>query len=174
MAKVLSSFRQPLETVAGTRYHVRACGRQRSDGLWEGWIEFDPDGRSAALRTRRETTQPTLAALEYWASGLTTVYLEGALARAVDAQTGAEAPAAVDTPAYDAPAPDRAAVLDPFSIYARSEGELRVRLGAVSARHLQAILRVHRLVEDDVDLDALGEPELIALIVAAVQSRTAA
>jgi hypothetical protein len=51
--------------------------------MWEGWIEFHPaNGSGSVLRTGRETTQPNLAALEYWADGLEPIYFEGALARA--------------------------------------------------------------------------------------------
>ena len=37
-----------------------------------------------AVRSGRETTQPNLTDLEYWAQGLTPVYLEGALRRALE------------------------------------------------------------------------------------------
>jgi hypothetical protein len=52
--------------------------------MWEGWIEFEPSDGGAAIRTPRETTQPNLKDLEYWATGLTEAYLEGALVRALD------------------------------------------------------------------------------------------
>jgi hypothetical protein len=185
MARILTSFRQPLMTDTGIGYRGRACGRQRDDGRWEGWLEFEPDDGSEPLRTPRETTQPTLSAMEYWAAGLTFVYLEGALARAIDALRAPEPVEVVETPAYDAPAPSRAAresasepvtseaILDPFAIYARGEGLLRERLGALSARHLRGILRSYALAED-VALDGLDEAELIELIVAAVRTRMAA
>ena len=35
------------------------------------------------VQSPRETTQPNLTDLNYWATGLTPVYLEGALARAL-------------------------------------------------------------------------------------------
>ena len=59
-------------------------GEPRTDGTWEGRLEFVP--LSAALSTRRtgrETTQPDPAALEYWATGLEPLYLAGAFERAV-------------------------------------------------------------------------------------------
>lgn len=67
-----------------TTYAVRVCGVERLDGTWEGWLEFRPTNASQkpALSTGQETSQPNLAALEYWADGLQPVYLEGALARA--------------------------------------------------------------------------------------------
>ena len=66
-----------------TTYIVRICGEQRTDGTWEGWIEFHPtDTSKPVLRTRQETSQPNLAAIEYWADGLEPIYFDGALARA--------------------------------------------------------------------------------------------
>jgi len=63
-------------------YAAQVNGRQRADGMWEGWIEFRPVGSGPTLRTDRETTQPDREALAYWASGLETLYFDGALARA--------------------------------------------------------------------------------------------
>jgi len=83
MAHVVSAFSQVIRTTDGRAYTVTACGRERPDGTWEGWLEFAPDDASPVLRTRRETSQPNLTDLRYWATGLTPVYLEGALARAL-------------------------------------------------------------------------------------------
>jgi hypothetical protein len=64
-------------------YLVRIHGTQRPDGTWKGWIEFQPSDPSQPIwNTDQETSQPSLAALEYWADGLEPVYLDGALARA--------------------------------------------------------------------------------------------
>lgn len=68
----------------GKVYLARACGRRRTDGLWEGWLEFQREDREVAIRTTRETTQPNHTDLAYWASGLTAVYLEGAFQRAAN------------------------------------------------------------------------------------------
>jgi len=67
----------------GTAYVVRVYARERADGTWEGWLEFHPtDESKAVLRTEQETSQPNRLAVEYWASGLEPIYLEGAFARA--------------------------------------------------------------------------------------------
>jgi hypothetical protein len=67
-------------------YEALTFGAQRADGTWEGWIEFQPLTAAGAHRsTDRETTQPNLEALAYWASGLEPVFLEGAFERAVPA-----------------------------------------------------------------------------------------
>jgi hypothetical protein len=131
-------FDHPLKLTSGRIYTAQACGRQRDHGRWEGWLEFVPDDMSLVLRTQRETTQRNLADLEYWASGLTPVYLEGALDR-----TLTPAPVVVYPPeipaVYDEPAargtvgapitsaetepmlPETQPVLDPFSVYAHGE-----------------------------------------------------
>jgi hypothetical protein len=83
MATTLWSFETPVASQAGEAYSARACGRQREDYLWKGWIEFEGSGGDV-LRSGRETTQPNLTDLEYWAQGLTPVYLEGALHRALE------------------------------------------------------------------------------------------
>jgi hypothetical protein len=53
--------------------------------LWEGWVEFEPlDASGPTISSARETTQPNRTDLEYWAQGLSRVYLQGSLARAED------------------------------------------------------------------------------------------
>jgi hypothetical protein len=76
----------------GTEYRARICGRERSDGTWEGWLEFHPtSGAGEPLRTGQETSQPSRKTLVYWATGIEPVYLEGALARAVRRQPAGRA-----------------------------------------------------------------------------------
>lgn len=66
-----------------TIYLARVYGRERTDGTWEGWLEFHPTNRQKPiLRTGQETSQPNRVTLEYWALGLEPIYLDGALARA--------------------------------------------------------------------------------------------
>jgi hypothetical protein len=73
-----------------------------SDGLWEAWIEFVPIDGGPAVRSPRETTQPNGRDAAYWASGLTPIYLEGALVRALNpAVRRAPTPA---KPLFDGPA----------------------------------------------------------------------
>ena len=71
--------------VGGLWYRPRAYGDPRPGGMWDGWLIFFPLGRRIAFAPPGpETTQSTVAALAVWAAGLSTVYLEGALARALD------------------------------------------------------------------------------------------
>ncbi len=64
-----------------TTYRARAIGRERDDGIWEGFIEFETDS-GTRLATDAETTQPNRTDLEYWITGIEPIYLEGALERA--------------------------------------------------------------------------------------------
>jgi hypothetical protein len=191
MAQVVAVFDPPLKLTNGRIYTAQACGRQRDDGRWEGWLEFVPDDGSVVLRSQRETTQRDLADLEYWAGGLTPVYLQGALDR-----TLTPPPALVEPPqipaVYDEPAPrnsvvapitlsesnsvlaETEAVLDPFSVYARGEGVLVRQLATLSSEQLRAIVAVYNLAYSVTDLDALTDTELIAWIVGAVRERLAA
>ncbi len=83
MTRVLLTYQALLTGRDGRVYTAQACGRERDGGTWEGWLEFGPADGSDAVRSGRETTQPNLVDLEYWATGLTPVYLEGALQRAL-------------------------------------------------------------------------------------------
>lgn len=83
MAELIHETPTAVEDEAGRVYRVRVWGAERSDGTWEGWLEFDPaDGGPDSLRTERETSQPNRAAVDYWAHGLQPIYLDGAFARA--------------------------------------------------------------------------------------------
>ena len=83
MPVMLVKFDEPISDVDGATYFAQAMGRKRDDGLWEGWLEFTQMSEDAPSYTSgRETTQPNRADLDYWAQGLSQVYLQGALARA--------------------------------------------------------------------------------------------
>ena len=93
------------------------------DGKWHGWIEFVPLGDGEPIRSARETTQPNRQDTLYWATGLTPVYLEGALRRTLRPIARAVAPPR-ERPFFDAPAEPfvieasgTEAVIDPFSVY---------------------------------------------------------
>lgn len=84
MTEILVEFDELLKTDDGAEYAARACGAPMGDGLWEGWLEFTTVDGGQPLRTARETTQPNRTDVAYWATGLTPVYLEGALDRALE------------------------------------------------------------------------------------------
>jgi hypothetical protein len=191
MGQVVAIYHSsPLRLSDGRVYIAQACGRQREDGIWEGWFEFVPEDGSAVLLSQRETTQPNFADLEYWATGITPVYLEGALERTLTPlPLVGESP--VEESVYEGPAPSPSAVtpsavtpletptadpvLNPFSVYAKGEDLLRQQLTALSPRHLRAIIVGYDLADPSrVDLTAMTAPELIGLIVGAVRGRLAA
>ncbi len=177
-AETILELEAPVVAADGSVYRARACGRRREDdGAWEGWIEFVSLDETTVWRTGRETTQPNRSDLLYWATGLSAVFLEGALARAMT-----PAPQIVvhtpEPPAFDGPAGDvdvvvegpslelpADPVLDPYVAYARGEPFLRRRLGALDAFHLRTIARAHRMVSAPAMLDRLAKPALIELIV---------
>lgn len=67
---------------SGVSYVVRAVGRERYDGTWEGWLEFISSDGATRLATGRETTQSKHEDLVYWSTGIEPSYLQGALSRA--------------------------------------------------------------------------------------------
>ena len=60
---------------------ARVLAEKQPDGSWHGKIQFR-SAEGEELTTERETTQVSRDAVAYWAEGLETVFLEGALRRA--------------------------------------------------------------------------------------------
>jgi hypothetical protein len=185
MAAVVAVYDPPLVLATGRVYTAQACGRQRDDGRWEGWLEFVPADGSVVLRSERETTQRNLADLEYWAGGLRPIYLQGALERTLTPRpTVIEPPEVPAVPAvYDEPEPNitpiatapTEPVLDPFSVYPQGEEVMARRLAALGPRHLRAIILKYNLGNPArVDLDTLTARELTDWIIGAVRGRLAA
>jgi hypothetical protein len=82
MDVVVMQLSEPVSDERGT-FQAFAMARERNDGGWEGWLEFVPRGEdSCRYATPIETRQHDRLTMERWASGLTVVYSEGALARA--------------------------------------------------------------------------------------------
>ena len=178
MSETLLQFPATVIGPDGTEYEARACGGPREGGNWQGWIEFLPIGGGEPVRSPRETTQPNRTDTVYWATGLTPIYLEGALRRALapplavpvmppqpsvfsDPAPGMSRPAAVEP----------SSILDPFSVYQKGEALLRKELGALSGWHLVNIARAYGLSHADATaLNRLPSAELIELIVAGVRT----
>lgn len=176
MAEVFVTFTEPIIGTDGGTYLARVCGAEMADGRWQGWLEFEQADGSQTLRSPRETTQPNRTDLAYWATGLTPVYLEGALERTLRPDPVLPPAAAPATPAFDGPRPtDPAgprteAVLNPYSVYRKGEAVLRRQLEALAAWHLVNIVRAYELSSEPVSvLDQMTEATLIELIVAAVR-----
>ncbi len=172
MAEVLVQFTDPVVDDDGRHYVARACGAEMTDGRWQGWVEFVSDD-GEALRSGRETTQPNRQDTAYWATGLTQVYLDGALRRALKPLRLAPDPL-IPPPVFDGPAstevPPTESILNPFSVYRKGEAMLRNQLAALSSWHLVNIAQAHRLTDaDSATLSRLSATALIELIVSGVR-----
>lgn len=102
MAETLLRFDTPVSHRNGHQYRAQACGRELENGQWEAWLEFEDIATGEVLRSQRETTQPNRKDTAYWATGLTPVYLEGALERTLNPP--ALEPDVVPPPHFDGPA----------------------------------------------------------------------
>jgi hypothetical protein len=157
VAEVLVRFTQPTRGESGDLYWARAVGEIADDGLWDGWIEFSRESDNKVLRTQRETKQPNRADLLYWAEGLTDIYLEGALVRALTPPSPRPAsPPGTVRPRSVAYTREKAArlssiaiktrvVLDPYVTYGEGEELLRKQLHALRHDHLQNIVDVYQM-----------------------------
>jgi hypothetical protein len=182
MAEVLLAFDAPVSDDSG-EYHARVVGRRADDGMWEGWLEFDRlDGAAETIVGPVESRQPQREHLTYWASGLTPVYLDGALHRArtpVIVRTRV-----VEEPASDEPAPRtvvvrtpsrtsrRDAVLDPFAVAGQSGLEvLEQELHALHRSRLLDVIAEYDLNPTREDIDWMNDGQLVRFIVVAVEAQ---
>ena len=69
--------------LCGRQFRVEVLGQRRADETWAGYVEFVDIKTNSGFRTEQETSQPNREALQYWATGLEHVYIEGALTRAI-------------------------------------------------------------------------------------------
>ena len=177
-------------TEGGIAWRAIAFGVETPPGQWEGWLEFTPiGGEGQSVATGRETTQPNRTDLDYWATGLSRVYLEGALRRALARNSDSEMHDDASTAPRHTPGATRrasgahriavvgvrrSAVLDPFAVYAQGEDVLRKELRALSPDHLETIIdaydleSAHSFAAQRSDRTSDG---LIAGILAAVKHR---
>lgn len=179
MSETLWQIPRAIAAPDGRLYEARACGSVLSVNTWQGWIEFVPIDGGEPIRSPRETTQPNRKDTVYWATGLTDVYLEGALRRALEPPPSAALTLPPQPSVFARPAPAIAAtraeappasILDPFSVYEKGEPLLRRQLAAFSAWHLVNIAREYRLTDLSVDaLNRMPAAQLIELIVLGVQ-----
>jgi len=191
--EVLVHFDESITGRDGVDWSARACGREDGDGRWSGWLEFSRDGDDWRA-TDVESVQPNRRDLEYWVTGLSRVYLQGALARALqddserDAGRTSEAERAgvsrapsrgplhprVESREVESRAAARPmrAILDPFTTYAQGEGVLRSELSAFSADQLRNIAAAFNL-ESPETASVMREGELIDRIVGAARQRSA-
>jgi hypothetical protein len=184
MAEVFMEFEGTVRDDSRREYVARACGRECLDRHWEGWLEFVPLDGGEVVRSARETTQPNRVDTEYWASGLTPIYLEGALHRALAPVEIVERVMDV-RPVYEEPAQPRRVVsvsgtrllrarpvLNPFQVYEQGEDILRGQLDALDAPRLRDLIRAYALADGDAgELMRVSEAELTDRIITGVRRR---
>lgn len=168
MAEVLMEYGQPI--VDGhAEYQATVVGRRADDGMWESWIEFSPRNGGRVLTSGVESRQPERTHLSYWASGLTPVYLEGALNRAKQPD-----PPSDETPqtrARIAASEPRGAALDPFDVGARNLDVLRQQLTAFSRDRLLDIIAVYDLNPAAEEIGWMSDSQLVHFVVTAVDQQ---
>ena len=79
MWTTVTTLETPFEK-SGVSYRVSIEGMERPDKTWAGRVVFT-SGKDVRV-TSQETSQPNRKAVEYWATGLEQVYLDGAFGRA--------------------------------------------------------------------------------------------
>jgi hypothetical protein len=179
MAELLVAYENAVADASGM-YRARAVGRQGDDGMWEGWLEFEPLGSERkVIVTSIESRQPEKVHLIYWATGLQPTYLEGALGRARNptvvrvrvaehAESNKPAPRIVKVPA-DPFIPS--AVLDPLEIGRKNLGILDQELRALDRPRLLNIIAAYQLNPGDEDLAWMSDAQLVRFIVVAVETQ---
>jgi len=180
MAEAFMVFDEPVRDHLG-EYHARVVGRLAEDNMWEGWIEFVPsEGSEDLLVTGVESRQAEREHLAYWATGLTPVFLEGALRRARSPLTVRVR--AVEVPVSTVPAtrdvtvtrvmpPGPEPVLDPFDIGRRNIDQLRQELAALNRPRLLNIIAAYDLNPAGEDIGWMSDPQLVHFIVVAVETQ---
>ncbi len=94
---LLQEFERQLTGSDGERYAILLYGRSRPEDTWQGWLVFVRQRDNRRFATPVETTQPNAEAIIYWSSGLTDVYFERALQRAMAPEAAAPSPPALLT-----------------------------------------------------------------------------
>ena len=162
MLTIAHHFEVPLSLAAGT-YRARVYGQEMADGRWSGSIVFVPVGGGRLIATERETTQSSLAALTHWATGLSEVYLQGALERGLALQPEAQlAKEVARLEKVEASAEIRADELDRAATAARTEARIAE---AARERTEEQLLAT---IAENAEVDAEAHEQ------AAAESRTAA
>jgi hypothetical protein len=148
---------------------------------WEGWIEFVPldSASTEVVVSAVESRQSTKEDLKYWACGLTTVYAEGSLDRALH-------PIVVHARIVETPASSRPAsrivmgaprargpepVLNPFDVGAHSLDVLAQELRALNRVRLLDIISGYGLNQSRSDLASMTDADLIHVIVTMVAKK---
>jgi len=180
MSEVIRIFDEPVIYSSRT-YHARVIGRLAEDRMWEGWMEFVPmgPGDGKTVISAVESRQSTREQLVYWSQGLSPLYAQGSLDRALHPIV--RHTRQVEEPASDKPASRTVigspleqkpeAVLNPFDVGSRSMGILSQELRALNRQRLLNIVAAYDLNPRNADLASMKDTEIIGLILGAVEGR---
>jgi hypothetical protein len=157
MLDLAHHYEELLTSPTGT-YRARVYGEQLDNGRWAGWLVFVPVGGGRLIATERETTQATLADLTYWGTGLSEVYLQGALARALALQPEAELARELDRlEKLEAAAEIRADTLE------RAAAAARVQSRVTEAARERTEERLLETIADNAELEAEAHEQAAAV-----------
>jgi hypothetical protein len=115
----------------GEPYVGQAYMDRQPDGMWEAWLVFISLETGAVIATDRETTQSTREHTLYWATGLTSTYLQGAVERAPNLRP-------------EIPLARRVARADLGATYALAEAKVYGAAAATALRAARAARRASR------------------------------
>jgi hypothetical protein len=164
MSEILADLDTTIVSPEGDEYYVQVGG-QLAIGVWEAWLEFVPlDDALEVLRTTTETTQPTREDVVRWSETLTQVYLQGALARALDISDGGGVVRNYETVIADVAVP-----FDPFEVLPLGNAALRARLRVLTRPELVAMIQKYELNPAGKSLTRLSDAQLVTFIVTAVE-----
>jgi hypothetical protein len=131
MFQLVQNYGTVADSLGGV-YQARAYGEPQLDGTWDGWLVFFPIGVGRAIASDRETTQPSFASLVHWASTIDPVYLQVALARALELQPDTAWSARLaELALLDRELAEDAAVLETAADRARADSEAAARDAAM-------------------------------------------
>ena len=128
-------------------YRILVYGRCRPSDIWQGWLVFERVSDGRRFDTEVETTQPTAEAVLYWGSGLTDVYLDGALERAKrkhrDAVAGVVLPARPELGSLER------AVLTCFKLHHQTRLLTNVVFDEIGRSHVQVLRALEELEQQE-------------------------
>ena len=173
MSELIADLPYRVVDASGEEFYVSVAGEPRTDGRWEGWLEYVPLDESEPLLTPTETTQSSRAALVRWAEALTETYVQGAFARSaamaplpVASRVVARriVPAPVATTATDA-------LPDPFALFDTGRAAMRGRLSALPRAALSTMITAYGLNPAGKSLAWLSDHQLVTFIMTAVEAQ---
>jgi hypothetical protein len=172
MSELIADLPYRITDTDGEEFYVSVAGELRSDGRWDGWLEYVPLDESEPLLTPTETTQSTRAALAHWADVLSDTYVQGAFDRAARATpdpmmrriVARQIPRVVPTdPVTDLP--------DPFQLLETGRATMRSTLSALPRPMLLAMIAEFGLNPAGKSLSWLRDHQLVTFIITAVEAQ---